>query len=342
MKLSEFDYQIPEHQIAQYPLKQRDSSRLLVLHRGPETMEHRRFTDITSYLQKGDLIILNNTRVIPARLRGIKPSGGKAEITLLQECERNIWTVLARYIHEGKILMAHGISAHISRKNGTLATAVFHVPDGTNPDIRTHLEEIGLMPLPVYIKRDSADTDHTQYQTVYASRDGAVAAPTAGLHFTENLIQKIRQQGTEVHYITLHVGYGTFQPVENDDIRDHVMTKEYFDIPEATADAVNRARTEGRRVIAVGTTVTRALEGAADTEGAALIRQGPGDTSIFIYPGYRFRIIDSLLTNFHLPKSTPMMLTSAFSGLRLLKKAYADAQAAGYRFYSYGDAMLIL
>lgn len=342
MNLSEFDYQIPERQIAQYPLKERDASRLLVLHRKSGTMEHRRFTDIISYLKKGDVLILNNTRVIPVRLRGTKPSGGKAEVTLIQEREKNVWTVLARYIREGEIQLAHGISAQISRTNGTLATAVFQVPDSYDPDIRTHLEEIGVMPLPVYIKRDAVDTDSRQYQTVYAAREGAIAAPTAGLHFTENLLQNIQHQGIEIHFITLHVGYGTFQPVEKVDIRDHEMATESFDIPETTAEAVNRARKDGRRVMAVGTTVTRALEGATAVNGDGMIHPGPGETALFIYPGFRFMAIDALLTNFHLPKSTPMMLASAFSSLPLLKRVYAAAQAAGYRFYSYGDAMLIL
>jgi S-adenosylmethionine:tRNA ribosyltransferase-isomerase len=345
MKLSEFDYQIPEGQIAQHPLKERDASRLFVMHRSSGKLEHRHFKDIIDYLIPGDVLILNDTRVIPVRLPGVKTSGGKAEITLLREREVNSWEALVKGVHEGQILLERGITAQVSRLNGTLARVDFVIkPDTQNSgktDIKSFLHDIGVMPLPVYIKRDAVKSDSGQYQTVYAKKDGAVAAPTAGLHFSDTLIGSIKEKGVLVKTITLHVGYGTFKPVTVENIGDHQMDKEVFEISETTADAVNSARVEGRRVIAVGTTVTRALETSAQ-EGAERIEAGTGRASIFIYPGYTFRIVDALVTNFHLPRSTPMMLASAFSELTLLKKAYGIAQREGYRFYSYGDAMLII
>jgi len=342
MKLSNFKYQIPEQQIAQQPLKTRDASRLLVLHRKSSRTEHSSFSNIVSYLDQGDLLILNNTKVIPVRLYGTKTSGGKAEITLLKELNRNVWTALVKNVNEGTIILEQDITAQVTRLDMAVAKVTFTFPDNENADIRNCLEKIGAMPLPVYIKRESALTDLEQYQTVYAEKDGAVAAPTAGLHFTENLLRAIKAKGIEIHQITLHVGYGTFKPVKVANIADHIMDEEYFEIPDGTASAINSAMTEGRRVIAVGTTVTRALEGAVSKSSSSIIEAGAGQTSIFIYPGYKFKIIDALITNFHLPESTPMMLASAFTGLDTLKKTYAESQDKGYRFYSYGDAMLII
>ncbi len=338
MNLTDFNYQIPENRIAQYPLKERDSSKLFVLHKETGSSEHRIFGDIIDYLHAGDVLILNDTRVVPVRLRGAKPTGGKAEITLIRELAQNKWEAFVKGLNEGRILLSQGITADISRVNGTIAEARFNF-DG---DIKDILDKIGLMPLPMYIKRDAAKSDETQYQTVYAKNDGAIAAPTAGLHFTDNLLRKIREKGVEVHAVTLHVGHGTFKPVTADDIREHKMDDEFFEIPESTALAVNSAKREGRRVIAVGTTVTRTLESSVANKTSNNIVSGPGRASIFIYPGYKFQIIDALVTNFHLPGSTPMMLTSAFSGLELLKKAYRESQEKDYRFFSYGDAMLIL
>lgn len=344
MKLSDFDYHIPEEQIAQSPLSKRDSSRLLVIHRKTSAIEHRSFRDISSYLTGGDVLVINNTKVIPARLYGLKPTGGKSEITLLKEIELNVWTALVKNVCEGTITLQKGISARVSRINGTVAKVKFSMPDASS-DIGEHLREIGVMPLPVYIKRKAVRTDLDQYQTVYAEDEGAIAAPTAGLHFTQDLLDDLRARGIEIHVITLHVGYGTFKPVEVSDIKNHQMEEERFEIPESTAAAINAAKSEDRRVIAVGTTVTRALESAvsdASPVGERIIEAGPGTASIFIYPGYRFRVIDSLITNFHLPKSTPIMLASAFTGLEALKNSYKLAQEEGYRFYSYGDAMLII
>jgi S-adenosylmethionine:tRNA ribosyltransferase-isomerase len=346
MKLSDYDYRIPENQIAMHPLKVRDTSKLFVLYKNTNKFEHAIFNDLAGYLRPGDVLVLNDTKVIPVRLFGVKPSGGKAEVTLLKEIKRNTWEALVKGLHEGRIILKHGITAHVSRLNRTIARIKFNFdsdsPQQGNSDIRTVLNKIGVMPLPPYIKRDAVISDTEQYQTVYAKNEGAVAAPTAGLHFTDNLLNTIKKKGITVKKITLHVGYGTFKPVEADDIRNHQMDEETYEIPLSTADAINSAKEEGGRVFAVGTTVTRALEASASDRTSSRIKPGIGKTSIFICPGYRFKILDALITNLHLPGSTPMMLVSAFSDLDLLKKAYSESQKAGYRFFSYGDAMLII
>jgi len=347
MDLSDFDYQIAEHQIAQAPLPERDSSKLLVLDRKSNAIEHRRFSNITDYLCPGDVLVLNNTKVIPARLCGSKPSGGKAEITLLKEIQKNTWEALVKGVHEGTIVLKHGITARVARINGTTASVNFDFhanAEGTEQsDIKSCLNELGVMPLPMYIKREAVRQDTVQYQTVYASREGAVAAPTAGLHFTEQLLSRIKEKGVQVVPVTLHVGYGTFKPVTASDISSHRMEREAYDIPDETAEAINSAKLEGRRVIAVGTTVTRTLEASASINSKIKeVIPGKGEASIFMYPGYTFKIIDAFVTNFHLPKSTPFMLVSAFTEIHTLKSAYIEAQKKGYRFYSYGDAMLIV
>ncbi len=378
MNLSDFDYHIPENQIAQHPLKERDASRLFVLHKKTGKIEHRLFRDIIDYLYPGDVLVLNDTKVIPVRLPGVKPSGGKAEITLLKELAVNSWEALVKGVHEGKVMLGCGITANVTRLNGAAARVDFDInPDSAHrdkTDIKNFLNDVGIMPLPVYIKREAVKSDSEQYQTVFAKEDGAIAAPTAGLHFTDKLISSIREKGIYVQTVTLHVGYGTFKPVTVEDIREHQMDEEFFKIPGATADAINLAKAKGRRVIAVGTTVTRALEtsahnadwnnlpeslfakegldespplkkggkGGFSEQAQYQITSGPYKTSIFIYPGYKFNIVDILVTNFHMPGSTPIMLASAFSELALLKKAYSIAQQEGYRFYSYGDAMLII
>lgn len=343
MKLSDFDYSIPENLIAQHPLEQRDESRLFILNRKSNKMEHSIFSDITEYLIPGDVLVLNDTRVVPVRLFGKKPTGGKAEITLLRELETNRWEALVKGMNQGTISLVNNIIAKVIRRNDTICTVnfEFHPEDLTNQNnIRDHLQEIGAMPLPVYIKRKAVKSDINQYQTVYAKKEGAVAAPTAGLHFTDKLLDDIRNSGIEIKTITLHVGYGTFRPVKVTNIEDHQIDEELLEIPDETAESVNKSKFEGRRVIAVGTTVTRALEAFADNKTGSLIA-GTGKAGIFIYPGYRFKVIDMLLTNFHLPGSTPMMLASAFSGLELLKKSYKTAISEKYRFFSFGDAMLI-
>ncbi|MBI5055246.1 MAG: tRNA preQ1(34) S-adenosylmethionine ribosyltransferase-isomerase QueA [Nitrospirae bacterium] len=359
MKLTDFDYQISHDQIAQHPLPERDSSRLMVVHKNSGNIEHRIFRDIADCLLPGDLLVLNNARVIPARIFGTKPSGGEVEIMLLKELDKNIWEALVKGQREGKVILENGAIATVSRGNGASAKVTF-AGAGLKPvptDIKNVLSQIGVMPLPPYIKREAVRADAEKYQTVYAEKEGAVAAPTAGLHFTDRLLNIIREKGVDIKTVTLYVGYGTFKPITANDISEHKMDEEFYEIPEATAEAINRAKAEGRRVIAVGTTVTRALESGVGKQRAKgegqkkdntpltpLIRGEflMGRTSIFIYPGYNFKIIDALVTNFHQPRSTPMMLTSAFAGLELLKQAYAAAQTEGYRFFSYGDAMMIM
>jgi S-adenosylmethionine:tRNA ribosyltransferase-isomerase len=351
MNLSDFDYNISTEHIAQHPLTERDSSKLFIIHRDSDKFEHRNFKDIVSYLKPGDILILNDTKVFPARLFGVKPSGGKVEILLLKELSRNKWEALVKGMREGKVLLSGNIIAHVSRSDGASARVEFKfntegasLKSATTPDIKTILHKIGIMPLPPYIKRQTVSSDTEQYQTVYANKEGAIAAPTAGLHFTDQLLSTIKEKGVSIEKVTLHVGYGTFKPIMVQDINDHNMDEEFYEIPESTAHAINRAKSEGCRVIAVGTTVTRALEAAACNKNihTHLVTPGTGKTSIFIYPGYQFKVIDALITNFHLPKSTTMMLTSAFAGLNILKRSYDKAQNAGYRFFSYGDAMLII
>jgi S-adenosylmethionine:tRNA ribosyltransferase-isomerase len=354
MKLSEFDYHLPKNHIAQYPLSERDSSRLMVLRRANSSIEHRVFRDVIDYFRYGDVFILNDTKVIPVRLYGEKSSGGKVEILLIKELKPDRWEVLVKGLRHGKVIFKNGASGYVSRPESSQSGNNGAVTFTSDSNIKKIIEEIGVMPLPPYIKRPATQSDANQYQTVYAEQEGAIAAPTAGLHFTAGLLEKIKEKGVEVKKLTLHIGYGTFKPVLSQEVEKHKMDEEYYEIPEDTASAVNSAKSDKRRVIAVGTTVTRALESSASEnypspiplpqgEGArGRVKAGAGKASIFIYPGYRFKVIDVLITNFHLPKSTPLMLTSAFSGIGFLKKAYLEAADKGYRFFSYGDAMLII
>ncbi len=339
LRLSDFDYDLPESLIAQEPCAVRDQSRLMVLDRSTETIEHHVFSDIESRLFPGDLVVLNNTRVFPCRLHAKKAGGGKAELFLLEERGVNLWTALVKgEASIGRILtLEQGISAEItsSGDNGTREVRFAGVPD-----IRTLLPVIGKTPLPPYIKRQPVQRDHDRYQTVFALHEGAVAAPTAGLHFTPALLHRMRVKGVECVHVTLHVGPGTFQPVKADRIIEHRMLPERYEISAETAAAINRAKSERRRVIAVGTTSVRTIESAADETG--LVTSGKGSSELFIYPGHRFRVTDGMITNFHLPKSTLLMLVSAFAGREFIMRSYAAAREAGYRFYSYGDAMLIL
>ncbi|HEX9021829.1 MAG TPA: tRNA preQ1(34) S-adenosylmethionine ribosyltransferase-isomerase QueA [Nitrospirota bacterium] len=339
LKLSDFDYDLPESLIAQEPAPLRDQSRLMIMKRGSGCVEHLVFADIDRYLLRGDLLVLNDTKVFPCRLLAKKRGGGKAEIFLLRERDRNLWGALVKGCSEkGKRLhIAEGIDAEIVEEGADgVRTVRFH---GTK-DIREVLAEVGRTPLPPYIKREPAREDAERYQTVYASREGAVAAPTAGLHFTPGLLRRLREKGVMFAYVTLHVGPGTFQPVRADAIADHRMLPERYSVPPDSADAVNRARSEGRRVIAVGTTSVRAIETASRDNG--VVEAGEGNSDLFIYPGYRFNATDGIITNFHLPKSTLVMLVSAFAGRENVLSAYRTAAEKGYRFYSYGDAMMIL
>ena len=340
MKTSDFDYELPEELIAQHPAAQRDHSRLLVMDKYTGAVEHRVFRDIVNYLHAGDVLVLNNTKVIPARIFGVKEGGtAKIEVLLLKRDDDlpNTWEVL---VHPGKrakvstvIDFGEGrLKGEVIANTSAGRKVTFHF-DGIFEEI---LEELGTMPLPPYIHEQLEDQN--RYQTVYAKVDGSAAAPTAGLHFTTELLETLRQNGIEIEEVLLHVGLGTFKPVSEEDIEDHEMHSEYYEISQETADRINKAKAEGRRIISVGTTSTRALESAAKD---GRLQAGSGWTNIFIYPGYKWQIIDGLITNFHLPKSTLMMLVSALSTREHILAAYKEAVAQRYRFFSFGDAMFI-
>ncbi len=338
MRLSDFDYELPPERIAQHPADHRDASRLLELDRRSGAITHRRFPEIVELLAPGDVLVLNDTRVIPARLVGRRPSGGRAELLLLEPVEGTRWRALGR---PGRALrrgatVQFGDGRLVARVVGREAQGVRVVDLEHEGELLPLLEEIGLPPLPPYIDREAQPEDRERYQTVYARRPGAVAAPTAGLHFTPERLDQIRARGVVVGEITLHVGLGTFLPVRAEHVEEHVMHAEHYEVSPELAELAN-----GRsgRLVAVGTTVTRALETVADEAGA--IAPGSGRTELFIYPGYRFRTVEAMLTNFHLPRSTLIMMVSAFAGRERILHAYRDALAAGYRFYSYGDAMFI-
>jgi S-adenosylmethionine:tRNA ribosyltransferase-isomerase len=353
MRTADFDFPLPDHLIAQRPAVRRDLSRLLVLHRLSETItHHHNFRGVLRELRPGDLLVLNNTKVVPARLRGRKSgSGGEVEALLLEEIAENEWWVMLRpgkRVQPGTSLVFGGepglaVAATVLEKNREGHCRLsFSGPE----DIRLHLETVGQVPLPPYITRPSEPEDRQRYQTVFAERPGSVAAPTAGLHFTEELLDRIRERGVEIEYLTLHVGLGTFAPVKAESVERHVMHEERYALAPLTAERINAARTAGRRIVAVGTTTVRVLESVAVEHEGQLAGQ-EGRTNIFIYPPFRFRVVDALLTNFHLPKSTLLMLVSAFAapgktrGRELILRAYAEAVKKGYRFFSYGDAMFI-
>jgi S-adenosylmethionine:tRNA ribosyltransferase-isomerase len=349
MELGDFDYNLPKELIAQQPLDQRDASRLMVLRRQEQTVEHRSFSDLPAYLHPGDVLVANDTRVIPARLYGRKETGGWVELFLLKALPDepdggHIWECLIkskRRVETGmRVIFDEALSARMLERTGDEAWRVSLACTG---DLHGALERIGITPLPPYIRRQrgiESRGDRQRYQTVYAARDGAVAAPTAGFHFTPELIEKLRRARIETVFVTLHVGYGTFQPIRENIVERHTMHTEAFAVSPETAAAVNRARAEKRRVIAVGTTSTRVLESMTDEQG--MLKSGEGETGIFIYPGYRFKALDGLITNFHVPKSSLLLLVSAFAGRDFILRAYADAVEQCYRFFSYGDAMLIL
>lgn len=338
LRLSDFDYGLPESLIAQEPCPIRDQSRLMIMDRATGAVEHRLFSDIAAYLIPGDLLVLNNTKVFPCRLLTRKAGGGKAEIFLLSERGPNLWEALVKGgLGKGKkLVVGPGIDAEITDEGkDSVRTIRFHGID----NIRTMLPEIGKTPLPPYIKREAAETDCERYQTVYASQEGAVAAPTAGLHFTDELLQTLSAKGIQLTQVTLHVGPGTFQPVKAEHIRDHRMRPERYVLSARAASDINRARAEGRRVIAVGTTSVRTIETTASDDG--VVSPGEGSSELFIYPGYGYKVVNGIITNFHLPKSTLLMLVSAFAGRERILDAYRCAVAEQYRFYSYGDAMFI-
>jgi len=340
MKLSDFDYDLPPKLIAQYPPPQRDRSRLLVLNRKEGKIEHRIFSQLPSYLSAGDLLVLNQTKVIPARLKGVKEgTGGRVELLLLNKVREDEWKVLfrpGRRVRPGtKISIGGGrLRAQITDGGRDGYRIVRFTWDGDFGEI---LQEVGQIPLPPYIKRKPEPADKLRYQTVYAQTEGAVAAPTAGLHFTKDLLGKIRAKGVKISSLILHVGWGTFRPVKSEEITEHRMGSEYYRIPSDLCQGIEEAKSRGGKVYAVGTTTVRALE-SWDQEG----NPREGWTSLFIYPPFDFRVVDGLVTNFHLPRTTLLMLVSAFAGRERVLMAYAEAIRGGYRFYSYGDAMLIL
>lgn len=340
MKVSDFNYELPEELIAQVPIKDRSASRLMVLHKDTQTIEHKVFKDIIDYLQPGDCLVRNNTKVIPARLYGIKEeTGANVEFLLLNRIEGDIWEVMVR---PGRRLQE---GARVAFGNGILKAEILEKMAGGSRKVRFEykgifneiLDQIGLMPLPLYIHETLKDKD--RYQTVYAKYEGSAAAPTAGLHFTDELLEQIQEKGIEIANVTLHVGIGTFRPVKEENIEDHDMHTEHYYIKKEDADKINKAKSNGNRVIAVGTTSCRVLESVADENGQ--VKEIEGDTNIFIYPGYKFKCIDALITNFHLPESTLIMLVSAFSNREFIMKAYNEAVKEKYRFFSFGDAMFI-
>lgn len=345
MRLDEFDYQLPEELIAQEPIPQRDHARLLVVERQSGRWTHHTFADLPALLPQDTVLVFNDTRVIAARLRGRKESGGKIEVLLVRRLPgvEEEWEVLCRgsqKVRGGtRVFFAAGLQAEWKSPPRAGRGVLRFFPPG---DFLALLEQVGEVPLPPYIKRPSQATkeDRERYQTVYARRPGAIAAPTAGLHFTEELLQTLQRQGVETLFVTLHVGIGTFQPVRVEHVEQHRMETEEYEISEEVAARLNRAKANGRKVVAVGTTSTRTLEAAALPSGEIL--HGRRATDLFIYPGYRFRVIDGLVTNFHLPRSTPLLLVSAFAGWDVIARAYAEAIVQRYRFYSYGDAMLLL
>lgn len=342
LRTQDFFYDLPKEMIAYSPAGKRDEARLLVVNRATETIRHTRFKHIAGYLRRGDLLVVNDTRVLKARLEGKKKgTGGKVDLLLVREAGPGIWEALvspSRRIHPGtEISLGGGHACRITER----LPGGRRLVDFCGDNVMRLLDEIGEVPLPPYIKRAPVASDGERYQTVYARNDGSVAAPTAGLHFTGGLLAALRRKGVEVGRLTLHVGPGTFRPIKEDDPAKHLLEAEYFEIDEECCRKVNAARERGARVVAVGTTSVRTLETAAQAVVGPLV-PARGWTAKFIYPPYRFKVVDALVTNFHLPCSTLLMLVAAFAGRRRILAAYEEAIRRGYRFYSYGDAMLIL
>ncbi|MFR1777277.1 MAG: tRNA preQ1(34) S-adenosylmethionine ribosyltransferase-isomerase QueA [Clostridia bacterium] len=339
MNVSDFYYDLPEELIAQTPIEKRDESRLMVLNRKDQSIEHKQFKDIIDYLEPGDCLVRNNTKVIPARLYGKKATGAKIEFLLLNQIEGDVWESIVRPGHKLKP------GTEVEFGDGLLKATVLDIMPGGTRKVEFKyegifneiLDKIGLMPLPPYIHESLKDND--RYQTVYARYEGSAAAPTAGLHFTPELFEKLKQKGVEVANVTLHVGIGTFRPVKVENVEEHHMHSEHYYIKQEDAEKINSAKKNGKRVIGVGTTSCRVLETIADKDG--MVKPTEGDTQIFIYPGYKFKCLDGLITNFHLPESTLIMLVSALAGKEYIMKAYNEAVKERYRFFSFGDAMFI-
>ena len=342
MKVEEFDYHLPPSLIAQYPPPQRGQTSLMVLHRQTGAIEHLSFGDIAQYIGPSDLLVMNNTRVLPARLIGKKETGGRVEMLLIPSWNGigGEWKALikggGKMKSGARIRFEQGLEAEV----GEVKNGIGKVSFSCQGEVMDILLKIGHVPLPPYIKRADEPLDRERYQTVFAEKDGSIAAPTAGLHFTHDLLRSLIENGVRTTTITLHVGVGTFAPVKARDVEDHTMKAEWVEISEETAREIEDTKAHGGKVIAVGTTTTRALESFSTDSGG--VKPGHGMSSLFIHPPYRFRVIDGLITNFHLPKSTLVMLASAFAGRDFLMKAYQEAIRRKYRFYSYGDAMMIL
>ena len=347
MRRTDFTFELPEELIAQQPVTERTASRLLVLNGNTGAIEDKVFTDLSDFLQSGDVLVFNNTQVIPARLHGKKATGGKVEVLIERIVDDHVALAHIRASKSPKsgteLLFEKNISAEVTGREGDLFVVNFNHNNQSENTVLGILNSIGHMPLPPYIQRDDEDFDQDRYQTVYAERPGAVAAPTAGLHFDEKMLQQLSDKGIEQIHVTLHVGAGTFQPVRVDDLNDHYMHKEWIELTKENSEKINKAKKEGRRIIAVGTTSVRCLESAAlfsNKEG--MLKPYTGETDIFITPGYEFKVIDALITNFHLSESTLLMLVSAFAGYENIKNAYQHAIKEKYRFFSYGDAMFLL
>ncbi len=340
--MSNFSYELPKELIAQEPLKERDTSRLLVVNKKTKQIKEVIFRDITGLLKKGDVLVLNDTRVIKARIKGTNKNGSKIEVLLLKEKELGVWEALVNPAKRAKIneeiIFTEEFRAKILDKTWQGGRMLEFFPK----KFSSLLERLGQPPLPPYIKKDIDDFE--KYQTTYASKEGAVAAPTAGFHFTKNLLEKIKAKGVKITYLTLHCGLATFRPVKSDDIREHKMDFEWFEIPESTAKLINEAKLSGARIIAVGTTSVRSLESAAycDDQGNYRVKNISLETNSYIVPGHKFKIADAVITNFHTPCSTNLVLVSSFAGTELIQKAYAYAAKRNFRFYSFGDAMFIV
>lgn len=343
MKLSQFDYCLPEELIAQEPVVRRDESRIMILNRQNKSLKEAIFKDIIKFIHKGDVLILNDTRVLKARLMAKRKTGGHIEVLLLKQKQPDIWEVLVKPGRKARL------GENIFFAGGAFCAEVLERTSAggrlirfTSPNIKSLIRKYGQMPLPHYIKQELKAPDC--YQTVYAKKEGAVAAPTAGLHFTRELLKRLKSCGVEIVYITLHCGLATFRPVKTPDIRQHRMESEFYEIGSQAARVINQAKLRGSRIVAVGTTVARAVEAAGIKREKGIYQVGAEkrETSIYIYPGYRFKIIDSLLTNFHLPHSTNLILVSAFAGIKFVGRAYQYAIKKRFRFYSFGDAMLVI
>lgn len=341
MKASDFDYALPPELIAQYPLKERTASRLLVMDRASGALSHRQFADLINYVHPGDCLVLNDSRVIPARLLGRKFSGGKVEVLVervLDEARILAHMRVSKSPAINSVVMLEGGAALFVRERRGALWVLELYREHSAETVTSVINRVGHIPLPPYMERSDEALDHERYQTVFAREEGSVAAPTAGLHFDQALLEAFKAKGVTIAYVTLHVGAGTFQPVRTDKVEEHVMHSEWIDVPQATCMAIVRAKARGKRVIAVGTTAVRCLETAAQ-KGCLSAYQG--ETDIFIYPGFNFNVVDAMVTNFHLPQSTLLMLISAFAGREAILNAYQEAIRERYRFFSYGDAMLI-